>query len=177
MGHQHKPITVNYARTGTKSASINVANAGLESDCGNSYLHILRDGPAGDMSFWVWVSAETGSDQQFFDKFEFLIDGEEVISYGDLDGFGSVENAVGYPANLSDSGSSSEEGVIAVGASTSGDLSGETAANMTAEYRAPYSQYGPTLDIVAPSGDQIWESPQLIEQAMMATINLELKTI
>jgi len=77
-----------------------------------------------------------------------------VISYGDLDGFGSVENAVGYPANLSDSGSSSEEGVIAVGASTSGDLSGETAANMTAEYRAPYSQYGPTLDIVAPSGDQ-----------------------
>ena len=145
---------VNYARSGTKSASINVANSGLESDCGNSYLHILRNGPAGQMSFWVWVSAETGSDQQFFDKFEFLIDGEEVISYGDLDGFGAVDNAVGYPANLSDSGSSSEEGVIAVGASTSGDISGETAADMTAEYRAPYSQYGPTLDIVAPSGDQ-----------------------
>jgi len=138
---------VNYARSGVNAASINVGN----SDCGNSYLHTLREDPAGTLSFWVWVSADT---QDGFDKFEFLIDGNEVISYGDLGVFGFVDNPVGYPANLSNNNSSTEAGVIAVGASTSGDLGGVTTQNQNAQYRAPYSQFGPTLDVVAPSGDQ-----------------------
>lgn len=138
---------INQARSGSKSASLNIE----DSDCGNSYLHTIKEGPQGEVSFWVWVSADT---QDTFDKFEFLIDGEEVVSYGDLAVFGFVDNPVGYPANLSNAMTSAEQGVIAVGASTSGDLSGLTGVLKSAEYRAPYSQYGPTLDVVAPSHDQ-----------------------
>lgn len=136
-----------FVRSGSRSARLNVFN----SDCGNSYLHTLREGPAGDMSFWVWVSADTQTGQ---DKFELLIDGEEALSYGDLGAFGFVNDPVGYPANLSDASTSTEAGVIAVGASTSGDLSGNATAASSVEYRAPYSQFGPTLDVVAPSSDQ-----------------------
>lgn len=139
---------VNYARTGSNAASL--FNP-IGSECGNSYLHTLRDGPAGNVSFWVWVSANT---QDGFDKFEFLIDGEEVLSYGDLAAFGFVDNPVGYPANLSNAAGSTEQGVIAVGASTSGSLSGNSGISDDAQYRAPYSQFGPTLDVVAPGGDQ-----------------------
>ena len=139
--------TADFVRSGSKSAHLNVS----DSDCGNSYLHTLREDPAGDLSFWVWVSADT---QDGADKFELLIDGEEVLSYGDLAAFGFVNNSVGYPANLSNASASTEAGVIAVGASTSGDLSGVTTPASSAEYRAPYSQFGPTLDVVAPSSDQ-----------------------
>ncbi|GAA6136476.1 hypothetical protein NBRC116583_02230 [Arenicella sp. 4NH20-0111] len=138
---------VNYAHSGSKAASLNIEN----SDCGNSYLHTIKEGPEGEVSFWVWVSADT---QESFDRFEFLVDGQEVVSYGDLAAFGFVDNPVGYPANLSNAVTSSEQGVIAVGASTSGDLSGETGVLRSAEARVAYSQYGPTLDIVAPSSDQ-----------------------
>jgi len=138
---------INYARSGSRAASLLAS----DSDCGNSYLHTLRDDTAGEISFWVWVSANT---QDGFDRFEFLIDGEEVTSYGDLAAFGFVDNQVGYPASLSDNSTSNEQGVIAVGASTSGDLSGNSNAGLSAEYRAPYSQFGPELDVVAPSNDQ-----------------------
>jgi len=140
---------INYARTGNNAASLLASN----SDCGNSYLHTLRDDGPGEISFWVWVSSNT---QDGFDKFEFLIDGKEVISYGDLAAFGFVDNPVAYPASLSNDASlvPAEQGVIAVGASTSGDLSGDSSRAPLLEYRAPYSQFGPTLDVVAPSSDQ-----------------------
>ena len=141
-----------FSRSGSRSARILAANlAGQEHFCGNSYLHTLRDDGAGEMSFWVWVSANT---QDSFDRFEFLVDGVEVISYGDLGAFGFVDNNVAYPANLSDSSNSSEAGVIAVGASTSGDLSGNSSEGLSAEYRASYSQHGEALDVVAPAGGQ-----------------------
>jgi len=77
----------------------------------------------------------------------------EVLSYGDLASFGFVDNAVAYPAS-SGNRISMPTGVIAVGASKSGDLSGVTSAALSSEERASYSQYGPTLDLVAPSSDQ-----------------------
>lgn len=123
--------------SGSNSAVINTAGA----DCGNSYLSVLREDPAGQISFWVWVSTNTESGS---DKFEFLIDGKEVLSFGDRAGF--VDNQVAYPANLGTT--------IAVGASTSGDLSGATAANKVSEQRAYYSQHGPNLNFLAPSSDQ-----------------------
>lgn len=128
---------LDHVLSGLQSAKIDASN----SDCGNSYLHTLREDIAGEISFWLWVSTNT---ENVSDKFEFLIDGVEVISFGDLPGF--VDNAVGYPANLDDA--------IAVGASTSGDLSGLTAASTSAEIRSAYSQYGPTLDLLASAGHQ-----------------------
>jgi len=137
-----------FVRSGTQSARIDASN----SDCGNSYLHQIKDGPEGEVSFWVWVSTDS---QVGSDRFEFLIDGEEVISYGDLAAFGFVNNPVAYPAS-SGSRAISPTGVIAVGASKSGDLSenGSNNASFIAEERVSYSQYGPTLDLVAPSSDQ-----------------------
>lgn len=113
----------------------------LNSFCANSYLHTIKDGPAGEISFWVWVS----TDQQIAsDKFEFLVDGKEQTSFGDLANV--VDNAVAYPANVLKS--------IAVGASDSGDLSGSSVASLAAEERTSYSQYGATLDVLAPSSSQ-----------------------
>lgn len=137
----------NFAFSGTASARINLLDPDpdsfddLPADCSYSYLSTIKDGPAGEVSFWVWVSTVTG-----LDRFEFLVDGQEVISFGDTAAFGFVDNNVAYPANLATT--------IAVGASTSGDLSGNTSPNTSLEQRAPYSQYGPELDVVAPSSDQ-----------------------
>jgi len=113
----------------------------LNGFCTNSYLHTIKEGPAGNISFWVWVS----TDQQVgSDKFEFLVDGVERVSYGDLANI--VDNAVAYPANIVKA--------IAVGASDAGDLSGVSTANLLSEERASYSQFGPTLDVLAPSSSQ-----------------------
>jgi hypothetical protein len=134
-------------RGGTKSAHIQTDG----SDCGNSYLHIIKDGPAGSISFWVWASLNSEVDS---DKFEFLVDGKEVLSYGDLAAFGFKDNDVAYPASLSNDATAAIDGIIAVGASTNGDLSGLTGASLASEERAPYSQFGPSLDVVAPSSNQ-----------------------
>ncbi|MBL4673896.1 MAG: S8 family serine peptidase, partial [Arenicella sp.] len=139
-----------FVRSGSQSARILAFDGVDDSDCGNSYLHQIKDGPAGVISFWLWVSTDT---QEGSDKFEFLIDGEEVISYGDLAAFGFVDNRVAYPAS-SGNASVMPTGVIAVGSSTSGDLSGLSSISAEAEERASYSQYGPALDLVAPSSDQ-----------------------
>ena len=125
-----------FSRSGN-SAGVDQQNA----FCSYSYLHQIKDGPAGEISFWVWVS----TDQQIeSDKFEFLVDGVEVLSFGDLARV--VNNSVGYPASLVKT--------IAVGASDSGDLSGTSTASLAAEERIFYSQYGPELDVLAPSSDQ-----------------------
>ena len=139
-----------FVRSGSQAARIQALRGVKDSDCGNSYLHQIKDGPAGVVSFWVWVSTDF---QEGSDKFEFLIDGKETISYGDLAAFGFVENNVAYPASNGNI-SALSTGVIAVGSSTSGDLSGISSASLSAEERAPYSQYGPTLDLVAPSSGQ-----------------------
>lgn len=111
--------------------------------CTYSYLTIERSDPAGEISFWVWV----GTDQQIdSDKFEFLIDGQEVTSFGDLPQV--VDDSVGYPASLTK--------VIAVGASNSGGLiDGDSSiSDLNKEERAHYSQYGDMLDVLAPSSNQ-----------------------
>lgn len=128
----------NFSRSGN-SATIN-HSANL-SPCNNSYLSITKDGPAGEISFWIWVSTDL---QQFADKVEFLVDGEEAISFGDLARF--VDNSVAYPASLTK--------VIAVGASDSGDLSGDSTPSLLAQERTSYSQYGSGLDVLAPGSDQ-----------------------
>lgn len=124
--------------SGTKAALINSASP---ADCSNTYLHIIRDeGTAGNISFWVWVDTNTQED-----KFEFLIDGNEVLSMGDFPQF--VQNgSLTQQAELS--------ATIAVGASNSGDLTGLNGAGLSFERRAYYSQYGPMLDVLAPSSDQ-----------------------
>ncbi len=139
-----------FVRDGVQSAKIQAVVGGDDSFCGNSYLHQIKDGPAGEVSFWVWVSTDTQFES---DKFEFLIDGVEKLSYGDLLAFGFVDNQVAYPARTGNR-ASSPTNVIAVGASNSGDLSDDSSASLIAEERVSYSQYGPTLDLVAPSSNQ-----------------------
>jgi len=119
--------------------------ADLSSDadtvCDYTYLTTKRTVSAGSVSFWIWASADFS-----FDKVEFLIDGKEKSSFGDLPRF--VQNEVSYPASLSST--------IAVGASTDGIFmdSNNATANPGNEERAYYSQYGSGLDLVAPSGNQ-----------------------
>lgn len=130
-------------RSGTASAKVDMSGA----LCTYTYLYTLKSNPnSGEITFWVWVSTYT----QDADKFEFLIDGKKKLSYSDIASAGFVNNEVGYPANLS----ASINGVISVGASTSGDLSGTSTAGLAFEERISYSQFGAALDIVAPSSDQ-----------------------
>jgi len=129
-----------FVRSGSQSAQIDQ----FDTFCTYSYLHTQRDGPAGTISFYVWVN----TDQQVgSDKFEFLIDGQEVVSFGDLPNF--IDNNVGYPANVLSA--------IAVGASDSGDLinrGSQSTGDLSSESRIFYSQFGAELDVVAPSGNQ-----------------------
>ena len=136
-----------FAFSGSNFIELNyAAEAGdpvVQPICGYAYLHLIHDAPQdGEISFWVWVSTDTS----FPDGFEFLVDGQEQISYGDFPAFGFVDNAVAFPANLAST--------IAVGASDSGDLSGVSTPNPDLEKRAPYSQFGTTLDVVASSSNQ-----------------------
>ena len=128
---------------GSQAANIDAAS----SECSNTYLHLIRDESSpGSISFWVWVDADVSAMQ---DKFEFLIDGVERLSFGDL-ASEIINNEIAYPASLS----GTIAGVISVGASNSGDLSGVNTASELLETRAFYSQYGPNLDVVAPSSNQ-----------------------
>lgn len=137
----------NFSRSG-KSAKISQTG----NICSYSYLHTIKSGPAGEISFWVWVSTDLQSGS---DNFEFLIDGKEVVSYADFPKI--VDNAVAYPANITiDRGvvGSRDGVVIAVGASDSGDLSNISTPGLIFEERTSYSQFGPTLDVLAPSSNQ-----------------------
>lgn len=133
-----------FSRSGNNSAQSQVASNSTA--CTYTYLHTIREeASAGEVSFWVWVSANPQEN-----PFEFLIDGVEVASFGDTDLVGTlndfVNNNIAYPANL--------DTTIAVGSSGSGDLSGSTSVSLEAEQRSPYSQFGGALDLVAPSSDQ-----------------------
>ena len=140
-----------FVRSGSQSARIGLVdpndpnNITRQGACAYSYLHTIRDGSAGNISFYVWVD----TDQQTAsgsDRFEFLIDGVEHVSFGDLPNF--IDNNLAFPANLAS--------VIAVGASDSGPLTdlGAQSGDLTQEGRMYYSQYGPELDVLAPSSTQ-----------------------
>ncbi len=109
--------------------------AGAITDNQTSEIEITRSFPiSGSVSFWVWVSAEYNRDRVFF-FIDFSVD--QVITSGAI--FQNHYNDVAYPASNVDT--------IAVGASSDGGTSGE-------EERTDYSQFGPELDVVAPSRNQ-----------------------
>ncbi len=140
--------TINQDGVHTREGSSNSVMAGTDADkadaCDYTYLTVERNTAAGSMSFWVWVSARGGGANN--DKFEFLIDGVEQSSFGDV--LVAISNDVAYPASYSNT--------IAVGASSDGiyDDNNDTAADLSKEERVHYSQYGSTLDLVAPSSNQ-----------------------
>lgn len=136
-GWEIESLDTDHVLSGTQSARMDAAISG--SECSNTFLHALREDIGGEISFWVWVSTDTQGD-----RFEFLIDGKEIISFGDFPIF--VGNSISYPANLGST--------IAVGASNAGDLSGQSTPDPFSEQRVPYSQFGPQLDVMAPSHSQ-----------------------
>ena len=151
-------IDLQFVRNGTQSVKIDFADENdptfnendIESDgsCGYSYLHTIQDGPAGNVSFFVWVDSDQQADNGQGDRFEFLVDGQERVSFGDFSNF--IDNEVAYPAN-------SVAGIIVVGASDSGmltNLGSQSNGDLSQETRMYYSQFGPELDVLAPSSTQ-----------------------
>lgn len=140
----HPNTDPRYTRRGSSGSIMTGTQSDKPDACDYTYLSVEKEFPAGDMSFWVWVSAGTAGAN--LDNFEFLIDGVEKSSFGDR--FQTVQNTVAYPASLSTT--------IAVGASTDGILEDEVnqAADRSKEERVYYSQFGPELDLVAPSSNQ-----------------------
>ena len=148
-----------FVRNGSQSIQIDFADTSpgsnfdindFESDgsCAYSYLHSIQDGPAGNVSFYVWVDSDQKADSGQGDRFEFLVDGQERVSFGDFSNF--IDNDVAYPAN-------SVPGIIVVGASDSGNLTNlgsQSSGNSSQESRIFYSQFGPELDVLAPSSTQ-----------------------
>ncbi len=101
-------------------------------DIGNNQetnLYTTKKVKSGTLVFWAWVSSEFEGDFM-----EFRVNDNLYFQYSPGQ-YSSHVNAVSYPASNSDT--------IAVGACTDGvgDL----------ELRAAYSQFGPEIDIVAPS--------------------------
>lgn len=114
-----------------RGASGKSAKSGSISSNQSTSLRITRSGQAGELSYWAWVSSEMN-----FDFFRFYVDGNLVHQY--TPGQYGHNNAVAYPASNPDA--------IAVGASTDGAISG-------LEERIYYSEFGPELDVVAPSSN------------------------
>ena len=114
-----------------RGATGNSAKAGtISNNQQTSLLALNKTIGSGNLSFWVWVSSEYN-----YDFFEFYVDGTRYfrVSPGQ---YGVHQNDVGYPASNPDA--------IAVGASRDGSVGNE-------EQRSAYSQFGPDLDVVAPS--------------------------
>lgn len=112
-----------------RGASGNAVKAGTIFDLQMTSLYITRSVKRGELTFWAWVSSE-----QDYDVFEFYING--ILQFQYSPGQYGHFNDVAYPASNPDT--------IAVGASNDGVDSSE-------EERSHYSQFGGTLDIVAPS--------------------------
>jgi subtilisin family serine protease len=112
-----------------RGASGKSVKAGTITHSQETYMDITRAVGAGDLTFWAWVSSE-----QDYDYFDFYVNGTRYFHFtpGQYGHF----NDVGYPASNPDT--------IAVGASNDGGISGE-------EERSDYSQFGITLDVIAPS--------------------------
>ena len=111
------------------------AKAGTITHSQYSDFDLVRTVPAGTLKFSAWVSSEQGYDgfRLYLDlsndgTFDFIWPGTTSAPFG---GIPAVTTAVGYPA--------AHPEPIAVGASSDRD------------YRSGYSEYGPELDVVAPS--------------------------
>lgn len=103
----------------------------------SSSISITKELTPGVISFWVWVSSEyskSNDEDDPADYLEFQVDGKTIFRYAPGQ-FGYHKNEVEFPASNSDT--------IAVGSSNDG-VDGM-------EQRAFYSQFGPEIDIVAPS--------------------------
>ena len=110
---------------------IRAAKAGAITHSQSSFLEVTRTtAVAGQVTYNRWVSSESG-----FDGLRILIDLNNNGTYDFIGGLGSavppVATGVSYPAAYPES--------IAVGATSNFDC------------RSHYSQYGPELDLVAPS--------------------------
>ena len=112
-----------------RGASGKSVKAGTITHSQETYLDITRAVGAGDLTFWAWISSE-----QDYDFFDFYVDGTLYFHF--TPGQYGHSNDVGYPASNPDT--------IVVGASNDGGISG-------LEERSDYSQFGSTLDVVAPS--------------------------
>ncbi|MEY2407589.1 MAG: large repetitive protein, partial [Verrucomicrobiota bacterium] len=121
----------NHALTGWNGPGSHSLRAGHLADSQTNYVEVTADIDAGTLRFWAWTESEAGNvagEFQGFDIFQFIVDGNEI----DYDfGVPVLETAVAYPA--------SHPSTFGVGASTDFD------------FRADYSQFGATLDFVAPS--------------------------
>lgn len=140
--------TINQDGVHTRNGSNHSAMAGSAGSpaesCNYTYMGVKKTVQAGSISFWVWYPDLLGL--AIDDKFEFLVDGEEKSAFFDFPRV--VDNDVAYPANLPTT--------IAVGASTSGvfQQNNNNVIDPSKEERVYYSQYGASLDLVAPSGNQ-----------------------
>ena len=116
-------VSGNHALTGWGGPASRALRAGKIFDSQISSVRVIKTVSGGQMSFWAWVSSE-----QDYDTLDFYVDSSLVDS---ISGVPFINTMVDYPAN--------HPLTIAVGASTDFD------------YRADYSQYGTSLDFVAPS--------------------------
>jgi len=113
-----------------RGASGRSARAGAIGDSETSSLYATNKSVgAGNLTFWHWVSAEQGNDGLIF-----YVNGTAYMSWTPGQ-YGHV-NDVGYPSSHPDA--------ISIGASNDGGPSGS-------EERVYYSQFGPALDVLAPS--------------------------
>jgi subtilisin family serine protease len=103
------------------------AKAGTIGDSQSTWLEVTKTISAGDLTFYDWISSE-----YYYDGLTFSIDGSDLVTPADgYSGVPYVATGVSYPAAYPEA--------IAIGASSDYDS------------RADYSQYGPELDLVAPS--------------------------
>ncbi len=110
---------------------VNPVKAGRVGPNQSSVLEVVKTVQEGRLSFYSWISSERDSDglRLFIDyNNDGSIDFESVLLSGVL----ATNQNVGYPAAFPEA--------IAVGASSNFDC------------RSGYSQFGPELDLVAPSG-------------------------
>ena len=114
-----------------RGASGNSAKAGVINNNQQTSLYALsKTVGSGDLTFWIWVSSEYN-----YDFFELYVNGTMYFQFAPGQ-YGEHTNAVGYPASNSDT--------IAIGASSDGGPG-------NVEERSTYSQFGPEVDVVAPS--------------------------
>ncbi len=118
-----------------RGGSGNSARAGAISNNQKTIITTTRTVAAGNLTFWAWVSSE-----QNYDKFNLYVTLGGGNRQGPFFGFSPGQNGhlneVGYP--------SSNPNAISIGASNDGGPSG-------LEERSDYSQFGPALDVLAPS--------------------------
>ncbi len=125
-------VNGNRAMTGWDGPGSHAVRAGSIGNNELSWLDFTTYITVGRLTFWIWTETEAGMQGgEFvgFDAFEFVVNLTNVLA-NDF-GVPILETSVGYPA--------SNPNTIAVGASTDFD------------FRADYSQFGSTLDFVAPS--------------------------